>query len=353
MGLETRGVSALVLEARDRLGGRALSVPVPGGVLDLGPSWVWPQYQPRVSKIIRESSLTPLAQYEDGALRYENPEGDVRSIEYPSRYGDAVRLAQGLGSIASHLESQLERSEIRLNTTVSNVTTNESSVAVEIGAVGSEAGETIHADALIVATPPALAAKWSAFASERELQNGLLCWPTWMAAHAKFAAVYERPFWRESGFSGSAISHRGPLMEVVDISDPSQELFALFGFFALDAHERQSMEPAELKRLALDQLGVLFGSGALSPVRTHLQDWSQERYTAAESDLKAPSGHPPYGEPALQKLWSSDRIAFASAEAAQEHGGLVEGALLAGEVAAQRLLEAGDLVGLSGLNAVS
>ena len=117
----------------------------------------------------------------------------------------------------------------------------------------------------------------------------------------------------------------------------------------------RSISPASIRdRSSKSSISaVSSGPGALSPVQTHLQDWSKERYTAAESDLKAPSGHPPYGEPALQKLWCSDRIAFASAEAAQEHGGLVEGALLAGEVAAQRLLEAGDLVGLSGLNAVS
>ncbi|MEM1154111.1 MAG: hypothetical protein AAGI44_08210 [Pseudomonadota bacterium] len=47
--------------------------------------------------------------------------------------------------------------------------------------------------------------------------------PTWMAGQAKVVAVYESPFWRDSGFSGDAMSRKGPLIEIHDASPASGE----------------------------------------------------------------------------------------------------------------------------------
>ena len=49
--LAARGVSFALFEARERLGGRVLSVqnPTNGERLDLGPTWFWPDTQPAVS----------------------------------------------------------------------------------------------------------------------------------------------------------------------------------------------------------------------------------------------------------------------------------------------------------------
>jgi monoamine oxidase len=70
--LEQAGHDALVVEARDRVGGRALTVPIPGAdradpaaVLDLGAGWVGPT-QDRVLALIRELGLTTFPTYEEG-----------------------------------------------------------------------------------------------------------------------------------------------------------------------------------------------------------------------------------------------------------------------------------------------
>lgn len=70
--LEQAGQDVLVVEARDRVGGRTLSVPVPGAdpdapaaVLDLGASWVGPT-QDRVLALLGELGLTTLPTYGDG-----------------------------------------------------------------------------------------------------------------------------------------------------------------------------------------------------------------------------------------------------------------------------------------------
>jgi monoamine oxidase len=70
--LEQAGHDALVVEARDRVGGRTLSLPVPGAdpddpaaVLDLGAGWVGPT-QDRVLALIGELGLATFPTYEAG-----------------------------------------------------------------------------------------------------------------------------------------------------------------------------------------------------------------------------------------------------------------------------------------------
>ncbi len=57
--LAARGVSFALFEARERLGGRVLSVqnPTSGERLDLGPTWFWPDTQPAVRRLAEELGL--------------------------------------------------------------------------------------------------------------------------------------------------------------------------------------------------------------------------------------------------------------------------------------------------------
>jgi monoamine oxidase len=127
-------------------------------------------------------------------------------------------------------------------------------------------------------------------------------------------------------------------MEIVDHSDDALGHFALFGFFGLSAQQRSRTAPGDLEEAALAQLKRMFGPDAARPVQTYLMDWSREPFTATEHDLGGSSGHPPYGEPALREMWFDGRLILASAESSDVHGGLVEGAVLAGERAASDLL---------------
>jgi monoamine oxidase len=199
-------------------------------------------------------------------------------------------------------------------------------------------GSVLTAKSIIAAVPPRLIASWAVTPElPAALQQGLTRWPTWMAAHAKFVARYETPFWREGGLSGSALSQRGPLMEVVDHSDEDAGIYALFGFVGWPAQTRQQRGEDGLIGDALAQLSRLFGDQARSPAATHLKDWASDPFTTGPGDHIAPNGHPPYGEPALQRLWFNDRLAIAGAEADAQHGGLIEGALAAADAAVERL----------------
>lgn len=328
------GIAVTVLEARDRIGGRALSIDLEhDAALDLGPAWLWPGYQPRVAALLEELGLETIPQFEDGKFLFEDEQG-VREFEYPKRYSDAVRVRGGLASIAHGLQGSMPGLDLRLESPVSGVEFTPNDVVAT-----TNDGRLFAADRLVFAVPPPLVAPMLAGSyPERELQNALVRWPTWMAAHAKFIAVYPDAFWREQGYSGSAVSHRGPLMEVVDHSDTERGLAALFGFVGLPASERASLGVDQLNHRCTEQLARLFGPQARNARDTYFMDWATESFTATDADLAAPQTHPPYGERALRQLWFDRRVAFASAESAASHGGLVEGALLAGEAAAASLM---------------
>lgn len=329
--LEAAGRDYLIVEARERVGGRAHGVTLAEGGIDLGPSWIWPAFQPRVEGLIDQLGLRHHAQFETGEILYDAP-GGVQRLGHPRRYGDTRRLAGGPAALASAMAARLASSRLRLGNAVTALEFTDGLTATLLD------GSTIWARRVIAALPPRLFASMAITPDlPAALKAGLTRWPTWMAAHAKFVARYETPFWRDGGLSGSALSPRGPLMEVVDHSDDDAGVFALFGFVGWPPEQRRERGEEGLASDALAQLVRLFGEPAGSPIDTHLKDWASDPFTAGPGDAIAPSGHPPYGERALQQLWYEDRLAIAGAEADVQHGGLIEGALAAADAAVMRM----------------
>lgn len=316
-----------VLEARNRIGGRALG----SGGSDLGPSWIWPAHQPRVRDLVDQLALRCFPQCEDGLFRYEAA-GGLQSLTLPRRYQDAARIAGGPSALAGAMAGRLQAGRIALEAEVTGLDGAGAGLSVSLAD-----GSAISAQKVIVATPPRLVLGWAARPDLPDaLRSGLDRWPTWMAAHAKAYFRYERPFWREAGFSGGAVSQVGPLMEVVDHSDDEAGRYALFGFYGWPVAVRRRRAD-HLMDETLAQLTRLFGPQAGAPVETGYKDWAEDRFTAAPGDWPGPREHPPYGEPALAALWFDSRLAFAGAEAATGHGGLIEGALEAADAAMARL----------------
>ena len=67
--LQARGSDWRLYEARERLGGRILSVTDDG--FDLGPAWFWPDMQPMVTGLVEELGLASFPQYSDGDVLIE------------------------------------------------------------------------------------------------------------------------------------------------------------------------------------------------------------------------------------------------------------------------------------------
>ena len=110
-------------------------------------------------------------------------------------------------------------------------------------------GETFShfAEHVLLAMPQQLAESQLTFspALPNELARQWRETDTWMAPHAKYIAVFDRPFWRDQGLSGEARSAVGPMVEIHDASTPDGKA-AVFGFLGVPADVRSRVSDKEL-----------------------------------------------------------------------------------------------------------
>lgn len=327
--LRSAGINACVMEARTRFGGRILIAE--GNVAaqcDLGPSWFWPG-QPLMASVLKHFNIPSYQQFVDGAVLFQKQDGGTEKIDAVSPMTGARRIQGGVSHLTDVIADEIEASSRYAAHEVTGLSVNNSVITVD--AVGSSGKLQVQANQVALAIPPRLAAELT-FAPELPTTTiqTLRDTPTWMAGHAKFFAIYDKPFWREQGLCGTVISQHGPLSEIHDASPNSEKAFSLFGFSGLDAESRASMGEAEFIKQAIAQLVTLFGDEASRPQKIHFQDWSTETFTANVADRKSPDHHPQYGlNLPLESPWQS-RLAFISTETSFNSGGLMEGALEAG-----------------------
>ena len=248
-----------------------------------------------------------------------------------------MRLSGGIGAIVSALSAGLDKENIRLGARVTHVTLKEPEV--EVCSISAD-GETqlIQAAHVLFALPPRLleaTVKFSPSLDAATAQN----WrdtPTWMAPHAKFFALYNRPFWRETGLSGTAQSLVGPLVEMHDATTASGQA-ALFGFVGISARQRAKVGSSAIIEAAVHQLAQLFGSEAGYPNATLYKDWAADPLTATEDDRVA-GGHPISRGLALVPGKWQNRIWLAGSEAGRRDAGYLAGAVEAAEYAVMQIM---------------
>ncbi len=341
--LHSAGIHFQLFEARDRLGGRIFSADESGRAsddgFDLGPSWFWPGVQPGMTALVKEMGLAAFAQNIEGDVIFER-----MSRETPQRYrgmsqeAQSMRLVGGTAALVKALAGGLPDDRLHLGSRVTLVQLGDSDVTLTISrADGSELSVT--ASQVIAALPPRLLEATISFtpavdsATARHWRET----PTWMAPHAKFFALYDRPFWREAGLSGTAQSMVGPLAEIHDATTASGNA-ALFGFLGIGAHQRRSIGEAALAQACVRQLARLFGPEALNIRATIFKDWAADALTATAEDRNA-GGHPmPYEGPWVTGAWQHC-LSLAGSETGASDPGYLAGAISAARRAVTETIE--------------
>lgn len=331
----------MLVEARDRIGGRVLSDAAHASepFVDLGPSWVWPRINERLSYWTDEFGLRLFSQYQHGATVVEMQNHSVQ--HYTPAYAqdpESQRWAGGAVSLVNALLARLERTQLLLNTKVTLIR-HEPDGGVALNVEGAQGGQVLHGAAVIVTLPPRLLAgsiRWepalpASFSAQWQRS------PTWMAGHAKLAAAYKTPFWRDAGLSGYGSSQAGPLVEIHDACDATGQAAALFGFVGTSAQLRVNMGEAELIQRCLQQLARLFGPRAAQPEWVTLKDWAQDPHTATPADALAVNSHPTPQPRKLPAPWGG--LAFlAGSEFADAFNGYLEGAVRSAETVLEEWL---------------
>ncbi|MFN2502648.1 MAG: flavin monoamine oxidase family protein [Acidimicrobiales bacterium] len=334
--LSAGGLAVQVVEARNRVGGRLHTVISDDACFDLGATWHW-EDQPRVRALAAELGLTAFPQYQEGRTLHEDADGNPpEPVEVAPPPAAFLRFVGGTQALSERLAERLSPGQISLATTVTAVTDEGSHLAVD---VENEDGASSRLESpwVVMTLPPRLALESVSFAPEipGEFLEVIEATPTWMGEAIKCVAVYDTPFWRTAGCSGSAFSDRGPLYEVHDASTHDAAVAALWGlvvphsdFWAMDVDERAP--------LVLDQLARLFGPEAGDPAQYMERDWAADPYTS--EDGHSHSEPVPYGHPLFGQTHLGGRLVWAGTETAEEGGGHMEGAVRAGERAARLIL---------------
>jgi monoamine oxidase len=246
----------------------------------------------------------------EGGAQQDRLDGGTQSLP--------LRLAEALGD------------RVRLGAPVTKIAQGQGSVTVMAAGIEVEAGR------VIVALPPALVPKIE-FDPPLPERRRLLAEQLRPGRLTKCMALYERPFWRDEGFSGEAVTDIGPVTLTFDSSPCDGSTGVLLGFVGgPEVGEMEGMEEAERRTAVLACFARLFGPGAKQPLDYVEQEWlAQEWSLGGPTSNFGPGGWTACG-PALREPVGA--VHWAGTETATVWSGYMEGALQAGERVAAEVL---------------
>jgi putrescine oxidase len=243
-------------------------------------------------------------------------------IRLAERLGDAVRLGQPVRTLrwAPHPEGRAD---------VSGGTPGGRVVAV------TDELE-VHAAHAVLAMPPILFSRIS-YEPPLPRRQQQMHQHLSMGFVIKVHAVYDRPFWREQGLSGTAFSPYELVHEAYDNTNHADPRGTLVGFVADEAADEVfRLTPEERKARILESLSHYYGDEALSPVVYYESDWGSEEWTrgayAASFDL---GGLARYGEDLRAPVGP---IRFACSDMAGKGYQHVDGAIRMGRLVADQIV---------------
>jgi monoamine oxidase len=435
--LQDHGHSVVVLEARDRVGGRTLNKPLPHGYhADMGGTWIGPT-QTEIAKLAKEMHVHSFPQPDkgqqvfyngDGVIKYDDttpllgtappdptilpdivaviplidqlattippdkPWEAVNAAEYDrltldgwlrdvapvatkkfmkvvsaafesiagaeprdvslldalayvatatngstdgtferlinTRGGaQAERFVEGAQMISIRLAKHIGSDRVLLGNPVYKIEQHRHGVTVVAEHV------TVRAKYVIVAIPPTLAGRIEYDPLMPSQRDGFTQRNP-QGALIKVEAFFERPWWRDNGLTGAAVSTLGPAKTTFDVSPEDGKIGGLLGFVGGDEARRYSGHPAALKRAVLSNFSLFFNEGKPIPKPTsmHVMDWTMEEWTrGCPVAIAAPGVISEYGPHIARPV---GRIHWAGTDTATYWHGYMDGAVRSGYRAA-------------------
>ena len=353
--LHAAGFSTVVLEARDRVGGRCFSTPEGA---DLGASWAWLPDETNVSSIAKELGLSWVPQRLDGGVRAPGGKRAPGGGEYMAPCGPgALRMDGGYAALAEALAKTLPAGAIRHGTEARKIAKRaEGGVVVDCGSLA------VSASRAVVAIPPRVAIARVAFEPELpEAQAAQMRGTqTWAGDWCKVVASFKENFWRRNGDAGVAKFGGNALLavtwEAADPDDLGEKGACLAGVnfgaaacerllsFGPHADAKTGRSGAALTAAVAKDLGSVFGDALVEDqlLAVYHQAWTGDRHTWHDGDGgELARGDDPrrlYGHPALREIapWG---VHFAGTET-ESKSGHVDGAVAAGERVAREISRA-------------
>jgi monoamine oxidase len=259
------------------------------------------------------------------ALFYLGFGDGIETLAETSGGAQQDRFVGGSHEIAARLAERLH-GRIRLGSPVASLRWSDGGVTVRTGD-----GECTAGRALLAMSPPL----WGRIRFQPRLptERERLAAEMSQGTAIKCQAIYDRPFWRDAGLRGQAISDRGPACVTIDNSPPGGVPGVLLGLICGRAAEAASrLTERERRRAVLDCFARLFGPAAASPAGYVEQDWAAEPYSRG----CYAAGFGPGGWTALGRQLRAPLgpLHWAGSETATRWYGYMEGAVASGHRAA-------------------
>jgi monoamine oxidase len=194
----------------------------------------------------------------------------------------------------------------------------------------------VRAKHVIVAIPPTLAGRID-YRPDLPPERDQLTQRLPQGNLTKVACVYDRPFWRDAGLNGTAVSTDGFVNATFDDTPPGGSPGVVFGFVGGDKSREFNALPANQRKAAiLAQFSQFFGPAAASPIDYLESYWAGERWSrGCPVGIAGPGVYTGYG-PALRR--PVGRIHWAGTETSTYWNGYMDGAVRSGERAAAEVL---------------
>ncbi|WP_434809901.1 flavin monoamine oxidase family protein [Microbacterium sp. bgisy189] len=426
--LKKAGLSVVVLEARDRVGGRLWTDVVDGAMLEVGGQWVSPD-QDALKETLAELGLETYSRYREGESVYIGRDGELTRFTgeifpvAPETEREIVRLIEVLDALVAQvdpdqpwehpdaealdrisfeawLEEQTDDQEARDNIALfiagamltkpayafstlqallmaasagsfsnlvdadfildervvgglqqvplllaerlgEDVRLGHPVHTIEWGEHGvmvlTDGGLVVRARHAILAHAPILY-PWIEFTPPLPRLKQQMHQHISMGFVIKVHAVYDRPFWREQGLSGTAFSPYEISHEAYDNTNHGDERGTLVGFVSdRNADDLFRVSAEERKERILESLSHYYGPEAKTPLVYFESDWGAEEWTrgayAASFDL---GGLHRYGADLRTPVGPIHFACSDMAGAGYQH---VDGAIRMGRLVASRIVE--------------
>jgi monoamine oxidase len=233
-------------------------------------------------------------------------------------------LGETLHSLADDMARDLG-SRLLLGMPATDISHGSNGVMITAG------GQLFEGERAIVAVPPVMASRIAyAPALPEQLSRTLGTWES--GAVIKVKLRYTRAFWRDQGLSGTVMWRDPHGMFVCDTSDMQHPALVVFVAGPL-ARRWSALGPEAILRELTPRLTTALGPEAGTSIASTLRDWTDDPwsgggYSDLVLDIEARDA-----EALLRE--GAGPLQFASSELSPSFPGYVEGAIVAGRIAAR------------------
>jgi len=327
--LRQSGLSVLLLEARNRIGGRILTTES-SPPIEMGATWLGSRHTHLIA-LLQELGLDTFEQRMGQHAIYEPiSTSPPQLVQLPPNPEPSFRIQGGTSRLIQALAGHLNPDQIQLGQAVASLEVQ------EVGLQVNTPSHSYHASKVVSTLPPYLLSQTIGLPDE--LPDDLLAVATathtWMGDSIKFGLAYPSPFWRAPGSSGTLFSNTGPIPEMYDHAPVEDHQYALKGFLQGIYH---GLDREERLNLIQRQLGKYYGDKATAYTDYHEVVWRDEPFTFLPYQQPV-LPHANNGHSVFQQSFLSGQFWVAGAETASQFPGYMDGAVESARSIAQLIM---------------